>query len=537
MSIAIKDIDLNVLNMKARMPFRYGIASLVAVPHLFVRVTAETGGRREVGLAADGLPPKWFTKNPEASFEDDLEEMLAVIRQACRLALAAGAAETVYEFWREIYNGQEEWAASGAYPPLLWGFGVSLVERALIDAFCRATGATFEGALRENAFGIRLGEIHHDLNGVDPAALLPERASRSILARHTVGVNRSPDRRGYPGGRTCGRRAAAISRSQYTDVRSDAFEDQNCAAIAAQDADRLKHIAGLMERYSGSDYAFTLDGNEQYTEIDPFRALWEAVTADPSLDRFIGRLLFVEQPLRRDVALGEGVGAALRDWSGRPPMIIDESDGTLTSAAQALELGYAGTSHKNCKGIFKGVASACLIADRRQKDPGRKYVLSSEDLECRTRCAAAGPGGGGMSGGGPYGAQRPSLFHGAEHVSSRRTVDGSPASRHALPASRSGVSNVEREGRTAEYRQRRGCAIRVRLRSGYHEVYAAGGLVGGISGTLRILGRRAPRAPLTAIGWGTRVQLGPFAAHKLECRRIPVFPEDRFGTNRLECGP
>ena len=61
-------------------------------------------------------------------------------------------------------------------------------------------------------------------------------------------------------------------------------------------------------------------------------------------------------------------------------MIIDESDGTLTSAAEALELGYAGTSHKNCKGIFKGVASACLIADRRKKDPGRRYVLSSEDL-------------------------------------------------------------------------------------------------------------------------------------------------------------
>ena len=379
MSIVIKDIDLNVLNMKARMPFRYGIASLVAVPHLFVRVTAEISGRREVGLAADGLPPKWFTKNPEASFEDDLEEMLAVIRQACRLALAAGPAETVYGFWREIYNGQEEWAASGAYPPLLWGFGVSLVERALIDAFCRVTGAAFEGALRENTFGIRLGEIHHDLNGVDPAALLPERASRSILARHTVGLTDpltdadiSGEERvddGLPQSLE-----ASIQAYGLTHLKIKLCGD------AAQDADRLKHIAGLMERYSGSDYAFTLDGNEQYTEIDPFRALWEAVTADPSLDRFMGRLLFVEQPLRRDVALGEGVGAALRDWTSRPPMIIDESDGTLTSAAQALELGYAGTSHKNCKGIFKGVASACLIADRRQKDPGRKYVLSSEDL-------------------------------------------------------------------------------------------------------------------------------------------------------------
>ena len=373
MSIAIKEIDLNVLNMKARMPFRYGIASLVAVPHLFVRVTAETGARREVGLAADGLPPKWFTKNPEASFEDDLVEMLAVIRQACRLALAAGPAETVYEFWREVYNGQEEWASSRAYPPLLWGFGASLVERALIDAFCRATGTTFEGALRENAFGIRLGEIHHDLKGVEPRALLPERASRSIRARHTVGLTDPLTDADIPAEE---RVDDGLPQSLEASMQAYGLTHLKIKLCgdAARDADRLKHIAGLMERYSGSDYAFTLDGNEQYTEIDPFRALWEAVTADPSLDRFIGRLLFVEQPLRRDVALGEGVGAALRDWSGRPPMIIDESDGTLTSAAEALELGYAGTSHKNCKGIFKGVASACLIADRRQKDPGRKYV-------------------------------------------------------------------------------------------------------------------------------------------------------------------
>ncbi len=379
MSIAIKDIDLNVLNMKARMPFRYGIASLVAVPHLFVRVTAEIGGRREVGLAADGLPPKWFTKNPEASFEDDLDEMLAVIRQACRLALAAGPAETVHEFWREIYNAQEEWAVSCAYPPLLWGFGVSLVERALIDAYCRVTGSTFEGALRENAFGIRLGEIHRDLKGVQPQALLPERASRSILARHTVGLTDPLTDADIPGDE---RVDDGLPQSLEASIQAYGLTHLKIKLCgdAARDADRLKHIAGLMGRHSGSDYAFTLDGNEQYTEIDPFRSLWEAVTADPSLDRFMGRLLFVEQPLRRDVALGEGVGAALRDWTGRPPMIIDESDGTLTSAAEALELGYAGTSHKNCKGIFKGVASACLIADRRQKDPGRKYVLSSEDL-------------------------------------------------------------------------------------------------------------------------------------------------------------
>jgi hypothetical protein len=55
-------------------------------------------------------------------------------------------------------------------------------------------------------------------------------------------------------------------------------------------------------------------------------------------------------------------------------MIIDESDGEFSSLPRALECGYQGTSHKNCKGIIKGVANACLL---RQK-PGQ--ILSGEDL-------------------------------------------------------------------------------------------------------------------------------------------------------------
>ena len=35
---------------------------------------------------------------------------------------------------------------------------------------------------------------------------------------------------------------------------------------------------------------------------------------------------------------------------------------TLDSLPTALALGYVGTSHKNCKGIVKGIANACLLA-------------------------------------------------------------------------------------------------------------------------------------------------------------------------------
>ena len=40
--------------------------------------------------------------------------------------------------------------------------------------------------------------------------------------------------------------------------------------------------------------------------------------------------------------------------------------------------GYAGTSHKNCKGIFKGLINRCLIEQRRSD--GETTIMSGEDL-------------------------------------------------------------------------------------------------------------------------------------------------------------
>ena len=58
LALAVRNVDFFVLNMRTRMPFRYGIASLVALPHLFVRLEAEVDGAGQVGLASEGLPPK-----------------------------------------------------------------------------------------------------------------------------------------------------------------------------------------------------------------------------------------------------------------------------------------------------------------------------------------------------------------------------------------------------------------------------------------------------------------------------------------------
>jgi hypothetical protein len=378
MSLRVRATNLRVLPMHTRMPFRYGIATLMALPYLFVRVEAEIDGRPCVGVAADGLVPKWFTKNPATSTEHDIAEMLHVIEAACGFAREAGAAPTVFELWRRVYDAQQGWGGAQGFPPLLAGFGASLVERALIDAFCRARDTSFARAVRQNVLGIQLGALHRELDGAQPADLLPVQPLQVLKLRHTIGLSDpltddeiSPEERvadGLPQSLAACVRAYGLTHFKIK-LRGD----------LAGDLARLRQIATIVAAES-PNYVFTLDGNEQFHDVADFRELWQVLRGDPQLASFKRRLLFVEQPLHRDQALSPATADALLHWLERPPMIIDESDGEVASLPAALAAGYAGTSHKNCKGVFKGIANAALLAHRRQIDPARTYILSGEDL-------------------------------------------------------------------------------------------------------------------------------------------------------------
>ena len=87
MTLTITHSDIHILNMRTRIPFKYGIATMTSLPHAFVRVILDVDGTPVTGVAADHLPPKWFTKNPHTSTEEDVEEMLHVIRSAVEYSL------------------------------------------------------------------------------------------------------------------------------------------------------------------------------------------------------------------------------------------------------------------------------------------------------------------------------------------------------------------------------------------------------------------------------------------------------------------
>ena len=378
MPLKIIDTDIFVQDMQTRMPFRYGIATMTAAPHVFIRVVLDVDGTRTEGFAADHLPPKWFAKNPDTTLRHDVAQMMDVIEHAVNAARGSAAADSLFDWWRDLYQTQQAWAESKAYPALLWGFGVSLVERAAMDAFCRASGQTFAQALQSNAFGIDLGKVYRELEGVQPQSVLPTKPLNTMNIRHTVGLADPIGDADIPVDERLDDGLPQSLESCIDFYGITYFKIKVCGDLDV-DVPRLKQIATLLGS-TGRDYRYTLDGNEQFTDVATFKRMWEQLSADADLARFLKQLMFVEQPFHRDVALSDEVGRALRAWSDRPLMIIDESDGSPGDLPRALACGYNGTSHKNCKGVIKGIANACLLAHYRAQFPGQTFIQSAEDL-------------------------------------------------------------------------------------------------------------------------------------------------------------
>ncbi len=370
MTFTITRFRFHVLPMRTRFPFRYGIASMTALPHVFVNVDMVVNGREICGLSSEGLPPKWFTKDPDTLFEQDLAEMLAVLQNASRIARHAAAKDVeFFAWWQDLYAEQTRWAAVKAVPALLANLGVSMIERAVLDGICKALGSPLHAVLRSGELKIELGAVRGALHGVKVADVIEKTPLSRVHARHTIGLG-DPIRAveaeklddGLPYGLDESIRAYGL---RY-------FKIKVCGKSEV-DVPRLREITAVLVECCEDGFKATLDGNEQFESLAAFREFYAMLSADEALRPLFANLLLIEQPLHRSKALNDDV-AELRTWKDGPGMIIDESDGSLDDLPRALELGYRGTSHKNCKGIVKGIANAALL----KQMPGS--ILSGEDL-------------------------------------------------------------------------------------------------------------------------------------------------------------
>ena len=378
MNVSVVDTERYVMELSNRMPFHFGNVVVTEAPQVVLQLTLDVDGEREIGVASGTSASQWFLKDPGLSLNEIVDKFRAVFATACDGAEGIEAAESPFELWRELYDQVSEWGADTDYPPLLWMYGVSLVEQAVIDAYCRIIDVPFHEAVRNGDLGFDPEAIHDELAGADPADLLPDEPLRKTAIRHTVGLadpltpadvpeeDRLDD--GLP-----------QTLSEYIDQQGVHYFKIKLGADAESDAERLAQIATVVDERDLDEYAFTLDANEGYGTAREFKRQWETIAADPGLQSFLDRLLYVEQPLARNEAFTDDTRETLTDWDERPPVIIDESDAEIESFPTALACGYDGTSHKNCKGVFNGLANACL-AEHLRRTEGRECVLSGEDL-------------------------------------------------------------------------------------------------------------------------------------------------------------
>jgi L-alanine-DL-glutamate epimerase-like enolase superfamily enzyme len=374
----LASFEFFVRHTRTRFPFRYGIASMTDVPHLFLRAPITSGATMVFGVTAEGLPPKWFTKDPTTTFEQDLPQMLEVIGHAARLAEEVSRTPIgFFDFWRELDLAQEAWASARGIAPLLAHHGVSLVERAVLDGLCRIAGEPLHRMISGNRLGLRLGDVYAELGDAQPSDLLPAAPLEACFLRHTIGLGDALT----PGDMSDEDRVDdGLPQDLESSIRAYGLRyfKVKLSGVAARDVPRLEQMTDVLERETGGNYRVTLDGNENFGDVGSFRQFWEQAATDPSLQDLWHRIVIVEQPVHRDRALGDETGEGLRGWRSGPPMIVDESDGAIGDVPRALELGYAGASFKSCKGIVKGLANACLLAKRRGE--GRAGELTGEDL-------------------------------------------------------------------------------------------------------------------------------------------------------------
>jgi hypothetical protein len=352
---AVVRVELYEREVRLRMPFRFGAATLTAAPQAFVRARVRLeDGREAEGAAAELLAPKWFDKNPALSNEENFEQLRSSLRAARDDYLGAGT-ETA---WGHFLAHRRE--------GLVASFGPALLERAALDALCRALGRSFYEAVRQNLIGAG------PLEGMDLPAFLAQLAPRrEIAARHTVGLAdpvTAEDRAAPLGDGLPETLEEVIGRygNRY-------FKLKLCGHLDA-DLARLSRIAAVLDRIA-EPYSATLDGNEQYEEIAQVAELWRCVKTRPALGRLAASVLYLEQPLARARALEQPVGDL-----GLPPLLLDESDDSLEAFPRARALGYRGISSKTCKGIYRALVNACRCAHWNAQEGAGRYFMSGEDL-------------------------------------------------------------------------------------------------------------------------------------------------------------
>jgi hypothetical protein len=362
--LAVRDISFFERPVTFARPFRFGAVVINATPQAFARVEIEVEGKGKgvaTGASAELLVPKWFDKRPHLSPEETVTELRRSLLIAREIYLAHPAFETAFGLHAACIGAQIEACAREDIPSLAAAYGPAEIDKAILDALLRCTGANFFDGMADNIAGVD-ARLCRDLSDNDVSQFLASRKRLERVAiRHTVGMD---DKVEGEGGVADSKENAG---ARYFKLKLN--------GDPAHDADRLIRIGGELAALP-YDYRVTLDANEQYADLAALGALVDRLDREAALRPIASKLLYIEQPMPRDITKASPLGAlARRDF------IVDEADDSYDAFPIARALGYRGISSKSCKGIYKSVINATRAA--KWSTGGENYFVAGEDLTCQ----------------------------------------------------------------------------------------------------------------------------------------------------------
>ncbi|TFV40445.1 hypothetical protein [Bradyrhizobium niftali] len=364
--LKLRDIAFFERPVQFARPFRFGAITLHATPQLFVRVEIEVEGRgTAVGASAELLVPKWFDKRPELSPAQTVDGLRRSLEIARGLYLARTGYLTAFDLHASCIGAQIATCAKKNIPPLAAAYGPAEIDKAVLDAVLRAVETNFFDGMAGNIAGID-ARLSPDLKETDITTFLAGRKPLPRVAiRHTVGLDDTVE--GKDGVADAHENAGA----RYFKLK--------LSGDPAADAARLARIGKDLDTL-GHGYKVTLDANEQYADLAALQALIDRLDRDPGLGPIASRLLYIEQPMPRDITRQSPLGSlAARGF------IIDEADDSYDAFPAARALGYHGISSKSCKGLYKSVVNATRAA--KWSADGGTFFVTGEDLTCQAGLA------------------------------------------------------------------------------------------------------------------------------------------------------
>ena len=360
--IAVRDVAFFERPVRFVRPFRFGAVVINDTPQMFVRVEIEVEGKgTSSGASAELLVPKWFDKRPQLSPDETVEELRRSLVIARELYLSGPSFETAFGLHARRIAAQVEACGREDIPPLAAAYGPAEIDKAVLDALLRALGVNFFDGMAQNIAGID-ARLSPDLRDDDIAKFLAGcRRLERVAVRHTVGLD---DRIEGKGGVAD---AVENAGARYFKLKLNGDPEH--------DAARLTRIGNELATLP-HDCRVTLDANEQYSDLTALAALVDRLDHDSGLRPIAAKLLYIEQPMPRDITRQSPLGSL-----ARRNLIIDEADDSYDAFPHARALGYRGSSSKSCKGIYKSIVNATRAA--KWSGEREKFFVSGEDLTCQ----------------------------------------------------------------------------------------------------------------------------------------------------------